>query len=91
VALAIASSVRDRPVYADLAVVGEVGLSGELRAVSQLEVRLKEAHKLGFKRCLIPNSSLRRDIQIPSGLDIITCRNLNEAIDRALLPPNKDQ
>jgi DNA repair protein RadA/Sms len=91
VALAIASSVRDRPVYADLAMIGEVGLSGELRAVSQLEVRLKEAHKLGFKRCLIPRSSQRRDIQIPHGLEVTTCRNLVEAIDQALLPPNKDK
>ena len=91
VALAIASSIRDRPVYADLAVVGEVGLSGELRAVSQLEVRLKEAHKLGFKRCLIPGSSRRGDVQIPAGLKIITCRNLNEAIDQALLPAQKNE
>ena len=91
VALAIASSIRDRPVHADLAVVGEVGLSGELRAVSQLEARLKEAHKLGFKRCLIPRSSGRRDIQIPDGLQIIACSNLSEAIDRALLPANKDK
>lgn len=91
VALAIASSIRDRPVHADLAVVGEIGLSGELRAVSQLEVRLKEAHKLGFKRCLIPRSSGRRDVQIPDGLQTITCSNLSEAIDRALLPANKDK
>jgi len=91
VALAIASSIRDRPVHADLAVVGEIGLSGELRAVSQLEVRLKEAHKLGFKRCLIPRSSGRRDVQIPDGLQTIACSNLSEAIDRALLPANKDK
>jgi DNA repair protein RadA/Sms len=91
VALAIASSVRDRPVYADLAVIGEIGLSGELRAVSQLEARLKEAHKLGFKRCLIPRSSQRRDINIPDDLKIIACRNLGEAIDQALLPPKKDE
>jgi DNA repair protein RadA/Sms len=91
VALAIASSIRDRPVYADLAVVGEVGLSGELRAVSQLEARLKEAHKLGFKRCLIPRTSQRRDMQIPEGLKIISCHNLNEAIDQALLPAQKNE
>lgn len=90
VALAIASSIRDRPVYADLAVIGEVGLSGELRAVSQLEARLKEAHKLGFKRCLIPRSSRRRDVQVPDGLGIIACRNLAEAIDQALLPADKE-
>lgn len=90
VAVAIASSIRDRTVFADLAVIGEVGLSGELRAVSQLEARLKEARKLGFKRCLIPRSSRRYDFQVPDGLQIVACRTLNEAIDKALLPANKN-
>ena len=74
VAVAIASSVRDRPVYADIAVVGEVGLSGELRAVSQLEVRLKEAQKLGFKRCIVPRTSRRQEFQVPKGLWLDRCR-----------------
>jgi DNA repair protein RadA/Sms len=86
VALAIASSVRDRPVYADIAAIGEVGLSGELRAVSQLEVRLKEARKLGFKRCVIPRSPGRRAFELPDGLEIVACRSLQEATDAALLP-----
>jgi DNA repair protein RadA/Sms len=86
VALAIASSVRDRPVYADIAAIGEVGLSGELRAVSQLEVRLKEARKLGFKRCVIPRSPGRRAFKLPDGLEIVACRSLQEATDAALLP-----
>ena len=91
VAVSIASSAHDRPVHADLAVVGEVGLSGELRAVSQLEARLKEAQKLGFKRCIIPRSSGRREVQVPDGLSVIVCRTLEEAIDRALLPAQKQQ
>ena len=53
IAAAIASSVRNRPVAADLALVGEVGLSGELRSVGQLARRLNEAAKLGFTRVLI--------------------------------------
>lgn len=85
VALAIASSVRDRPIHADIAVIGEVGLSGELRAVSQLEVRLKEARKLGFKRCLIPRSPRRHGFNLPKGLEVIACRSLAEAIDSALI------
>ena len=91
VALAVASSIRDRPVHADMAVVGEIGLSGELRAVSQLEARLKEARKLGFKRCLIPRSSRRGQLQVPRGLEIIACRTLREAIDVGLLPPQKNE
>jgi DNA repair protein RadA/Sms len=85
VALAVASSVRDQPIHADMAVVGEVGLSGELRAVSQMEVRLKEARKLGFKRCIIPRSPRRQSFSLPKGLDLITCRSLGEAIDAALI------
>ena len=86
VAIAIASSIKDRPVHADMAFVGEIGLSGELRAVSQLESRLKEAVKLGFKRCIVPKTAVRRLTSTPKGLKLIGCRNLIEAIDAALLP-----
>ncbi len=85
VAVAIASSVKDRPVHADMAFVGEVGLSGELRAVSQLDTRLKEAVKLGFRRCVIPQSARKRGLQIPDGLEAIGCRSLREAVDVSLL------
>jgi DNA repair protein RadA/Sms len=85
VAMAITSTVRDHPIHADIVVIGEVGLSGELRAVSQLEARLKEARKLGFKRCVIPRSPGRRSFNLPDGLEAIACRSLREAIDVALL------
>lgn len=84
-AVAIASSVKDRPIHADMAFVGEVGLSGELRAVSQLEVRLKEALKLGFKRCVIPRSTRKYGVDFPDGLEVTGCRSLREAIEVALL------
>jgi DNA repair protein RadA/Sms len=86
IAVAIASSVKDRAIHADMAFMGEVGLSGELRAVSQMETRLKEAAKLGFKRCIVPKSAQKRIGQIPDGLEVIGCRSLNEAIEVALLP-----
>jgi len=85
VALAIASSVKDRPVHADMAFFGEVGLSGELRAVSQLEPRLKEAAKLGFKRCIVPRTRQLKTTAGPQGLEIIGCRSLQEAVDLALI------
>ncbi len=85
VALAIASSVKDKPLHADMAFIGEVGLSGELRAVGQLEARLKEAVKLGFRRTLVPRSSQRTKLVPPDGLEVIHCRTLNEALDMALL------
>ena len=86
IAVAAASSIKDRPVHADMSFVGEVGLSGELRAVSQLESRLKEAAKLGFKRCVIPRSAQKRAGDVPAGLEVIGCRTLHEAIEAALLP-----
>jgi DNA repair protein RadA/Sms len=83
--MAMTSSVRDMPVAPDLAFVGEVGLSGELRAVSQLATRLNEASKLGFRRCLVPKSIRKARIEsAPAGLDIIGARSLGEAIDIAL-------
>ena len=85
VALAIAGSVKDRPVHADMAFFGEVGLSGELRAVSQLEPRLKEAAKLGFKRCVVPRTRQLKSVHPPEGLEIVGCRTLQEAIDLALI------
>lgn len=85
IAVAIASSVKDKPIHADMAFVGEIGLSGELRAVSQLETRLKEAKKLGFKKCIIPRSAKKRLTETPKGLEIIDCRGLAEAVDVALI------
>jgi len=58
VVMAIFSSYRDISVPADTIVFGEVGLSGEIRSVSQVEQRVKEAIKLGFKTCILPKSSL---------------------------------
>ena len=68
-----------------MAFFGEVGLSGELRAVSQLESRLKEAAKLGFKRCVLPRSRQLRNGASPKGLEILACRTLQEAVDLALI------
>ncbi|MBE7513417.1 MAG: DNA repair protein RadA [Anaerolineales bacterium] len=83
VAVAIASSVWDRPIPADIAIIGEIGLSGELRAVSQLSTRLREAAKLGFKRCLIPKT-IRRGDPPPEGIVTIPVRRLIDALDTVL-------
>ncbi len=78
-AVAIASSYIDKAVPADLVIIGEVGLSGELRAVGQLPARLNEAAKLGFKRALVPKSRRAMD-GIPPTLKLIEVRNLAEAL-----------
>lgn len=85
VAVAIASSRHDRPVAADIALVGEVGLSGELRAVGQLGTRLKEAAKLGFSRCIVPRTVRQPADGYPAGIQVIGARSLQEAIEHALL------
>jgi DNA repair protein RadA/Sms len=60
VVLALASTVRGLPVPTDTVVVGEVGLSGEVRAVSQLSARVREAEALGFARCIVPQVDIDR-------------------------------
>lgn len=81
VALSVVSSLKDTPVDPELAVMGEVGLSGEVRGVRHLEQRLKEAEKLGFSRCLIPRSTRLPKL---SGLEVLSARSLDQAIDLAL-------
>jgi DNA repair protein RadA/Sms len=83
VAAAIASSVRDRPLPADMALIGEVGLSGELRAVAQLSARLSEAAKLGFRRVVVPKR-VRSDEAWPEELQVILVRSAREALTTAL-------
>ena len=78
IALAIASSARDVAVDPGLAVVWEVGLSGELRAVSQLERRVAEAARLGFKRCLVPKTSA--SVSKPKNIELVSASTLREAI-----------
>ncbi len=85
IAAAVASSVRNRPVAADLALVGEVGLSGELRSVGQLPRRLNEAAKLGFTRVLIPRTAARKLDQPPAGVQVLGARTLREALEMALV------
>ena len=82
VALAIASSFRDRPVAGDLVAIGEVGLAGELRRVSHLERRLTEASKLGFTRCILP-SGAASGMPAPANLNLLRCATLAEALEAA--------
>jgi DNA repair protein RadA/Sms len=83
IALAIASSFRDQVVDPGLVAVGEVGLSGELRAVSQLERRITEAARLGFKSCLAPKTGAR--ISPPKEIQLIPVSTLREAVITGLV------
>jgi DNA repair protein RadA/Sms len=84
-AVAIASSVRDKPVAADLAIIGEVGLSGEVRAVGQMAARLKEAAQMGFRRSLIPKSLRRGGEPLPDSIETIPVRSVADAVKKALV------
>ena len=77
--IAFASSFRDRPGPSDLAAIGEIGLTGELRAVSALGQRLSEVRRLGFTKCLIPKR-VQGKLSVPEGLDVIRVANIREAL-----------
>ena len=79
IVISVASAAQDKPVPDTLAAVGEVGLTGEIRAVNHLAQRLNELHRLGFKQCIIPRSGTK-DISAPDGLELLRVRNVREAI-----------
>lgn len=85
VAVAIASSALGRAVRPETVLIGEVGLSGELRSVSQLERRLSEAAKLGFTRAVCSRTTRRPNA--PDGLKVVQVATVSEAIGHSLEPP----
>jgi DNA repair protein RadA/Sms len=83
VAAAIASSWRDIPVKADAVLIGEIGLAGELRMPGQMQVRLREAQKLGFKTAIVPKA-IRKGEAYPKGIEIVEVRSLDQALSAAM-------
>lgn len=83
VVLAVASSYREEVISNDLIAIGEVGLTGEIRAVSHMNQRLAEAVRLGFKKCIIPRNCSEK-LQIPQELTVYRVQNLREAIAIAM-------
>ncbi len=81
--IAAASAAQDKPVSDLLAAVGEVGLTGEIRAVGQLSQRLAEIRRLGFTQCIIPRSGTK-ELKAPDGLELLRVKNVREAIAVAL-------
>ena len=80
IVMAIASSYKNRPIDEDTIVFGEVGLSGEVRAVTMPEQRVSEAKKLGFKRCIVPAVSMKT-IGKMEGIEILGVENVNQAMN----------
>ena len=83
IAAAVASSLRDRPVEASTVAIGEVGLAGEVRAVPQLQKRLLEAARLGFRRAVVPRTPA--DETAPGGIEMVAVERVAEAL-AALIP-----
>src|SRR6266508_3563144 len=82
VAVAIASSWRDVSVKAEAVLIGEIGLAGELRMPGQMQARLREASKLGFKSAIVPKG-IRTGEGYPKGIEIIEVRSIQQALDAA--------
>ena len=79
--IATASSFRNIPISKDVVIMGEVGLTGEVRRINLIEKRLKEAENLGFKKCIIPESN-KKGLKEQFKLDIIGVRDVNEAMKK---------
>ncbi|MBN1535630.1 MAG: DNA repair protein RadA [Anaerolineales bacterium] len=84
IAAAIASSIRNAPLRAEIVLIGEVGLSGELRMVGQMPARLKEAANLGFKTAIVPQR-MRKSEPWSADIKIIETRSLRQALQQALM------
>ncbi len=78
-ALAIASAFRNKPIDNSFVAIGEIGLTGELRAVNQMDRRLAEVVKLGFKACIIPQANVK-SLRVPEGLRILPAKTLTDAL-----------
>ncbi|WP_188208036.1 DNA repair protein RadA [Alkalibacillus aidingensis] len=83
VAISIASSFRDQPTRPDDVLIGEVGLTGEVRRVSRIEQRVQEAHKLGFKRIILPSKNLG-GFTPPKGVELVGVDSVQEALKVSL-------
>jgi DNA repair protein RadA/Sms len=83
IAVSIASSFRDKPTNPTDVLIGEIGLTGEVRRVSRIEQRVHEAAKLGFKRVIIPNRNMG-GWTAPSGIEVVGVDTLGDALKFAL-------
>lgn len=87
IALAVASSFKNIAISKDLVAIGEVGLTGEIRSVSSIEKRVKEAERMGFLQCMIPESS-KKQLKYKGNIEVIGVKNIKEAIQIALKSEN---
>ncbi len=82
VAMALVSSLKDTPIREDTVAFGEIGLAGELRSINRADLRISEAARLGFTRCILPYHNLK-NLTNTNGIEVIGARNIREAYDAA--------
>lgn len=83
VAMAVVSSFKEKALKDDMVLIGEIGLAAEIRSVSQLSLRIKEAEKLGFKKCLVPAGNLGPEDKFD--IEVTPIKNIQAAIDTAFI------
>jgi DNA repair protein RadA/Sms len=86
VTVAVASALKGNLVVPETAVLGEVGLAGEVRSISQAHLRINEAEKLGFKHCIIPRNNLKGLKGVTGKIELIAVDSLKQALDVGLSP-----
>jgi DNA repair protein RadA/Sms len=84
VAIAVSSAFREQLVMSEAVVIGEIGLAGEIRSISQVNLRINEAEKLGFKHCILPRNNYKNLDYKKESIELIPVSNLKEALDIVL-------
>lgn len=90
VLLALISSIRDIPIHEHMLAIGEVGLTGEVRAVSHIEQRIAEGARLGFTRCILPATAFKGKRLFADGMELIPVHNVGEAIQKLTAPADEN-
>src|SRR5699024_11656457 len=90
VAVSIASSFRDQPTHPEDILIGEVGLTGEVRRVSRIEQRIQEAAKLGFNRVICPENN-KDGFAYTDGIEVIGVKTVQEALQKGLVQKNEQE
>jgi DNA repair protein RadA/Sms len=80
IAMSLISGITDRVIPDELIAFGEIGLSGEVRAVSHIEYRVKEAVRLGFTKIILPKKNITKSIKVPEGVELCGVSNIYEVL-----------
>ena len=80
IAMALISGISDKVISDELIAFGEIGLAGEVRAVSHIEYRVKEAVRLGFTKIVLPKKNVTKRLKVPAGVELLGVSNIYEAL-----------